>query len=107
MSRTRYRESVIPIIELHSDLTYSLDLLPIRNESLEIVENGLVLKKLRRRSFIQVMIQKIPLLWQLYLIYYRIIAPICQQLKRKDEEKSLLHRILGLNIKKIKSLLKL
>ena len=107
MSRIRYRESVIPIVELRSDLTYSIDLLPIRNESLEIVENGLALKKLRRRNFIQGLISTIPLFWYIYSLNYRGFAPIWQQLRRKDKEKSLLQRILGLNLRKIKSLLKL
>jgi len=107
MSLTRYRESVIPIIELQRDQTYTVDLVPIRNESLEVVENGHVLRKLRRRNFIQGMINRIPVLWRFYTLNYRIIAPIWKQLLRKDEQKSLVRRLLGLNFKKIKSLLKL
>jgi len=107
MSLTRYRESVIPIIELQRDQSYTVDLVPIRNESLEVVENSHVLRKLRRRNFIQGTINRIPLLWHIYRLNYRVIAPIWQQLMRKDEDKSLFRRILGLNVKKIKTLLKL
>ncbi len=107
MSRTRFRESVIPIIELRRDMTYSVDLMSIKNVSLEIVEKDFVLRKLRRRNFIQGMIIRIPLLWYIYKVNYRVISPIWQQLMRKDEDKSLLQRILRLNIIKIRSLLKL
>ncbi len=106
MSKIRYRESVIPIIELNQDQTYSVELIPIRNESLEVVEKSSVLRKLRRRNFVQGMISKIPVLWHIYQLNYRVIAPIWTQLTRKDEDKSLFRRLLGLNFKKIKSLLK-
>ena len=107
MSRTRYRETVIPIVELNTDQTYSVDLVPIKNESFEVVENRDVLRKLRRRNFIQGTINRIPLLWHIYRLNYRVIAPIWVQLMRKDEDKSLFRRVLGLNVKKIKTLLKL
>lgn len=106
MSRTRYRESIIPIIELNQDHTYSVELVPIMNKSLDVLESSIVLKKLRRRNSVQLVISRIPLLWYIYQINYRVFLPIWQELSRKDEEKTLFRRLMGLNMAKIKALLK-
>ncbi len=107
MSKTRFCESVIPIVQPGSDHSYSVDFFPVRNVSLEIVESRASLRKLKRRNLIQGVIRKIPPLWYIYPLNYRVFAPIIEQLSRKDEEKSLYRRFLGLNFKKVKSMLKL
>lgn len=104
MSRSRFRESIIPVVSLQEDAAYSTALWPIRNVSLEIVEDQSVLKKLERRSTLHRRMMRIPLLWNVYVVNYRWVYPVWEQLTRKDREKSLIRRIFGLNLQKLKSL---
>lgn len=107
MSKPRYRESVIPMVEFKSNSEYSVDYIPIKNENLSIVEAPAVLKTLKRRNLVQRLFSVLPFLWCFYKIQFKAIMPIWNQLTRKDAEKSLWQRIFSLNTKKIKSLLKL
>ena len=106
MSRKRSRESVIPVVSTREDGKYSVELWPIRNSFLEIVEDRGVLKRLKRRSSIHGLMRRMPPLWYFYAATFRWIYPVWEQITRKDEEKSLIRRILGLNLHKFKSLFK-
>lgn len=104
MSRRRYRESVIPVVSMQGDATYSMTLWPIRNVSLEIIEDQPVLRKLKRRSYLHRQMMRFPLLRKVYVANYRWVYPVWEQFTRKDREKSLIRRIFGLNLQKLKSL---
>ncbi|HDS07612.1 MAG TPA: CapA family protein [Bacteroides sp.] len=106
MSRLRFRESVIPVVTIQEDAPWSMELWPVRNVSLEIKEAPGVLKKLKRRSTMHRMMMRLPILWILYRTWYRWVGPVWEQLIRKDREKTLIRRIFGLNLQKIKSLFK-
>lgn len=107
MSRRAFRESVIPVISLEENGRYSVELIPIRNQDLEIVEDPQVLKKLGRRSRMQAVMEAFPPIHFFYLAYFRVWFPIWEQLNRKDPEKSLLQRFAGLNLKKVKQLFRI
>ena len=106
MSRKRSRESVIPVVTVRENAAYTVELWPIRNSSLEITEDRGVLRRLKRRSSIHGLMQRLSLLWYFYAATFRWIFPVWEQLIRKDKEKSLFKRILGLNLHKLKSLFK-
>ncbi len=107
MSRSRFRESVIAVATYDVHGNSPMELLPIKNESLTIGEDQSVLRRLSWRNAVQKLFHWLPPLWFLYACNHRIVAPIWYQLIRKNAEKSLLRRILGLNLSKIKALLKI
>jgi poly-gamma-glutamate capsule biosynthesis protein CapA/YwtB (metallophosphatase superfamily) len=106
MSRKAFRESVIPVLQLNRDHSYSVQLIPIRNRDLAIEEHRPVLRKLARRNRVQGLFETIPACWHLYRLYFRTWAPVWEQLTRKDPEKTLFRRMLGLNRTKIRQLMK-
>ncbi len=104
MSRKAFRESVIPILQIGENHNYSIDLLPIENHHLEIVEQTRVLRTLSRRSRVQGLFERIPACWHLYRLYFRWWVPVWEQLIRKDPDQSLMQRLLKLNRQKLRML---
>ena len=99
IERGRNTESIIIKINFKKS-NYEVNILPIENKDLYIVENEEILKKLTKKNKMFESIRKYKLLWQIYFFKYKYIDPVnfflwgndhsfIQQIKKLSPEKIL------------------
>jgi poly-gamma-glutamate synthesis protein (capsule biosynthesis protein) len=105
IKENKYKES--GILNVYFDQqNYKTEIMPIRNNNLFIQRDDKLLSKFQRRNFFFKVIGLSKYLWHIYYFYFKSINPIIFQLKRKDPNKTLIKRIININFKKVKQLLK-
>lgn len=75
IERGRNTESIILSISFNKS-NYGVNIFPIENNEMYIVENILILRKLRKRNKMFQSIRKYRLLWKVYFFKYKYIDPI-------------------------------
>lgn len=98
----KFNESVIVQVYFERD-HYHVDLVPIVNRNLRIRTNRKIINKLKRRNFMFTILFVAKPLWYLYYLIHRFVYPVIFQLGR-EEERSIMQRLVQLNWQKIRTL---
>lgn len=101
----RWKQSAVVRVDF-TGTEYTTRMIPFRLEQHHTMPDVSLGKKFRRRQLYFSLILMSRLFWYIYYFGFKFLRPVIIELKRKDPEKSLLKRLAGLNLKKIRGMFK-
>jgi len=99
----RWKESAIVNIRFSKD-HYHTDLVPFRLDQLHTIRDRSILRRFNIRQQYFKLIRFSRLFWFIYYFGFKYLRPVIWEMRRPDPDKSLLKRLSGLNLEKIRGL---
>ncbi len=99
----RWKESAIVNIRFSKD-HYHTELVPFRLDQLRTIRDRSILRRFNIRQQYFKLIRFSRLFWFIYYFGFKYLRPVVWEMRRPDPDKSLLKRLSGLNLEKIRGL---